>query len=106
MIHGNMKIVDLVSSNHVTKLGLFSFSNCKGLSKVIIPTSITEIPYCCFEHCSKLKSIKLPENIFISSMGFYNCPIQPTNRLISINWKTIKKLGGKFIHCLRCISGL
>ena len=39
-------------------------------------------------------------------MGFYNCPIQPTNRLISINWTTIKKLGGKFVHCLRRISSM
>ena len=54
-------------------MGLFSFSNCQKLTKVIIPSSVTKIPYCCFEHCSKLVNIKFPENIELEIKCFWQC---------------------------------
>ena len=52
---------------------MFSFSNCQQLSKVIILSSIKEIPYCCFEHCSKLKEVELPDHIEMKSHCFTCC---------------------------------
>ena len=49
---------------------MFSFSNCKNLTKVVIPTNIKEIPYSCFEHCDKLENVELSENVIIQDNNF------------------------------------
>lgn len=45
----------------VTNLG--SFSECKALSSVVIPDSITTIPRRAFERCGSLTSVTLPDSI-------------------------------------------
>ena len=69
----NEEITELIIPNHITKLGMFSFSNCKNLTKLIIPTSVREIPYCCFEHCSSLKEVQLPDEIKFDWKCFWQC---------------------------------
>ena len=49
--------------SNIKKFGMFSFSNCSNLTLLIICSNIKEIPYCCFEHCSQLKEVELPEEI-------------------------------------------
>ena len=69
----NQTITELIIPTHITKLGMFSFSNCSNLTKLIIPTSIKEIPYCCFEHCSNLKEVEIQDGIEIERKGFWGC---------------------------------
>ena len=46
----------------------------KNITKLVIPSSIREIPYCCFEHCSQLKEVELPEDIpEINEKSFWKC---------------------------------
>ena len=66
---------ELVIPTNITKLGMFSFSNCKCLTKVIIPSSVKEIPYCCFEHCKQLKEVELPKDIVLEPKCFWECPL-------------------------------
>lgn len=53
----------------VTMLGKDCFSQCKYLYNVILPNSITKIPYGCFWYCSSLASIKIPSSV--TSIGSY-----------------------------------
>ena len=67
------EITELIIPTHVTKLGMYSFSNCQNLTKIVIPSTIRTIPYCCFEHCSKLKEVELPDNIEMKDHCFSCC---------------------------------
>ena len=69
----NDRIKKVIIPNNVTKLGIFTFSNCQKLTKVTIPSSITTIPYCCFEHCSQLVEVELSENIKMYLKCFWQC---------------------------------
>ena len=69
----NEEITELIIPTHITKLGLFSFSNCKNLTKVVVPDSIKEIPFCCFEHCKKLVNVELPNEIKLERKCFWQC---------------------------------
>lgn len=53
----------------VTMLGKDCFSQCEYLYNVILPNSITKIPYGCFWYCSSLASIKIPSSV--TSIGSY-----------------------------------
>ncbi len=46
-----------------------AFSNCKKLSNIIIPDSVTSIGYHAFEGCSSLTSITIPDSV--TSIGYY-----------------------------------
>ena len=88
----------------VTMLGKDCFSQCEYLYNVILPNSITKIPYGCFWYCSSLASIKIPSsvtsigsNAFAYSHGLHN--IELSEGIISLglgcfsdctNLKTLK----------------
>ena len=71
----NNKITELIIPSHITKLGMFSFSNCSNLTKLVIPSTIKEIPYCCFEHCSNLHDVIFedPDHIQLERKCFWQC---------------------------------
>ena len=52
---------------------MFSFSNCQQLTKLIIPSSIKEISYCCFEQCYQLKEVELGGYIKMNPKSFWQC---------------------------------
>lgn len=42
----------------ITSLSQYSFKGCSALKTVILPTSVTEIPYRCFEDCVALEEVR------------------------------------------------
>ena len=58
----------------VTELGAKSFSRCRSLTSVTIPSSVTSLGASCFEYCSSLTSITIPSSV--TSLGdkcFFSC---------------------------------
>lgn len=58
----------------ITSLGNSCFNRCSGLTSVVIPESVTSIAGTCFYNCTDLTSIIIPDSV--TSLGnncFYNC---------------------------------
>ncbi len=56
-------------TNKITKIGSYSFDNCKALITITLPYSVTTIEYNAFEGCSGLVSFEIPENVSSLSPG-------------------------------------
>ncbi len=72
-------------------IGQSAFRNCKSLTSVEIPDSVTTIGCGAFEHCVSLKSIKIPEGVCnIRDYMFSDCyalsSITIPDSVISIGW--------------------
>ena len=99
-ISGNIEIPEYVESNSerfvVTSLRYCCFSNCRRLTSITLPNSITTLGVYCFSGCSSLTSITLPSGITsLEKDCFSNC-----SRLTSITLPDgITSLG------LSCFSG-
>ena len=71
--------IDTVSSlGSVTNIGGSNqengaFRDCKNLSKVVLPPTVTYLGTGAFENCSSLKEINLESLVTISSYAFYDC---------------------------------
>lgn len=58
----------------VQSIGSSAFSNCSGLTSIIIPSSITSIGNASFYYCSDLTSIVIPTSVkSIGSSAFSGC---------------------------------
>ena len=58
----------------VTAIGMEAFRECHGLTKVILPTSITEIQNLAFYECDNLESVIIPGGVsIIYGLAFANC---------------------------------
>lgn len=56
------------------EIGLKAFYQCKNITTVILPQSLTTIASDAFKECSNLESIILPDSLtFIGADAFYNC---------------------------------
>lgn len=66
-----------------------AFYNCKGLTEIVIPETITVIPECAFYNCVGLKSVVIPDKVTsIENGAFRNCTgltqLVLSNKLVSI----------------------
>ena len=58
----------------VTSIGSYAFSDCSGLTSVIIPNSVTAIGYYAFSDCSGLTSVIIPNSVnSIVDYAFSGC---------------------------------
>lgn len=60
--------------NSITNIGEFAFYGCCGLTSMTIPSSVTSIGYAAFDGCKGLTSITIPNNVTsIGNSAFYAC---------------------------------
>ena len=65
---------NIVIPDSVTKIGDYAFSVCSSLSKIAIPDSVTDIGDYAFEYCSSLSNIVIPNSVTsIGAYAFYGC---------------------------------
>lgn len=86
----------------VNQIERFAFSQCRSLTEVTIPESITTISECAFEQCSSLVSVNLPNTITkIDKEAFLGC-----SSLVSIKIPSSVRFFGKgaFERCTSLLS--
>lgn len=70
----NYKIVKVVISLGVKRIGEFAFSNCISLKSAILPSSLLELDSCAFLNCISLESISLSDNLkSVENNTFFGC---------------------------------
>lgn len=90
------KVVSLLGARDVSYDDAI-FNNCAGLTEVVIPDSISQIPTGAFYKCVGLKNITIPDNVnSIEMYAFTNCT-GITNITFSKELKSIKY--GAFAGC-------
>ncbi|MDE6051456.1 MAG: leucine-rich repeat domain-containing protein [Paramuribaculum sp.] len=73
-ISGSLAIPSSASGYTVTAIGKYSFMDCKDLTKLTIPTSVSYIRDYAFRGCSGLTSVDIPESVTtIESGAFQAC---------------------------------
>lgn len=64
---------DIVIPNKTKRLGEYVFLDCKELTEVVLPESVTKIPSGIFEGCCSLKTINAPNVDTVCEQAFYDC---------------------------------
>ena len=60
---GPISIPSSLGGFPVTRIGFFAFRECRGLTSVTIPNSVTEIESMAFDSCTGLTSITIPDSV-------------------------------------------
>lgn len=63
----------IVIPNKTKRLGEYVFLDCKELTEVVLPESVTKIPSGIFEGCCSLKTINAPNVDTVCEQAFYDC---------------------------------
>lgn len=76
--YGSVTIPEKVLYNgntyYVAYIGSGAFTDCTGLTSVVIPNSVTHIGNGAFSCCTGLTSITIPNSVtYIEPGAFYNC---------------------------------
>ena len=96
------KLTSVTIPNSITKIGKIAFYNCSSLTSVTIPDSVTEIGEGAFSACSSLTTIIIPNSITkIENWAFSNCS---SLRSVIIP-DSVTEIGGyAFARCSRLTS--
>lgn len=96
----NNTIIELIDGT--IGIGGSAFSDCSGLTSIIIPNSVTNIGNAAFGRCYSLTSVSIPNSV--SSIG-YSAFIDCTNLSSIIISKNITTIGSyAFAHCSNLVS--
>lgn len=67
------EVINLVIPEGITTIG-YAFPNCKSLTSVIFPNTMTEIGASSFEDCTGLTSVSIPDNVTVlGASAFSGC---------------------------------
>ena len=67
-------LTSIVIPSSVTNIGVSSFSKCEKLTSITIPNNVTNIGETAFYNCSSMTSINFPEKLISIGKGaFYGC---------------------------------
>ncbi len=81
---GNSALKTLTFGNYVTTIDSYAFSDCSGLTKVILPAMITDLKDGIFEDCSALESVTIPGGVrYIRSGAFKGCSAMESVNMIN-----------------------
>lgn len=98
---GAVKIPAYITANDqkikVVQIGANAFKNCKKITSVRIPATVTDIADNAFYGCRKLASVDIPANVItIGKKAFYGCS---KLRKVTIKSKSITQIGsGAFVR--------
>lgn len=74
---GNIKIPSKITVSGrdyvVTIIATSAFSDCDGLTSVLLPNTINTIMQDAFARCTQIKSLTLPDSLTIYDRGFIGC---------------------------------
>ncbi|KAL7554099.1 hypothetical protein ACHAWF_017495 [Thalassiosira exigua] len=68
------KVLDLGS---VSRIGKWSFYECKKLASIHLPDTVDEVDECAFNHCTALADVKFGKGrLYIKRRAFVRCPLE------------------------------
>lgn len=74
--NSELKIIDNINGNPVTRLADNAFKNCKNLTKVVVPDSVVNMGDYVFYGCVNLDEINIPDDMnYIGKYSFDNTKI-------------------------------
>ena len=91
--------VTFLSNEKLITIGKEAFKECKNLSTINIPQSVTTIGQSCFSYCNKLEEISLPSLINLSDSCFYSCA-----RLRKIEFENLEVIGEYALALCKSLS--
>ncbi len=74
-----MSEVDMQQATSLEKIGSYAFYACKGLSEIVLPSSVTTIGNSAFRSCYGLKSIEIPNKVSIIQDDLFEDCTELTN---------------------------
>ena len=67
-------VVEVTLPANLKNMGAWTFTDCNGLKKIELSSSLQSIPAGSFEYCTSLESITIPNNVKeIGDYAFYGC---------------------------------